>query len=235
MAAQDIQDLISRIAEAVAQRNAEISQSISGREAIIKVVPLALDTARSINNALKISIPFKSVCVEAATDSTTKIFMGLGDNSLSAMGDAKQLTANDSFEFSGMVSSAYLYWAAQSGKSMNLVFSTMGAFKPGSQISQISGGVSVSEGSALASNLLTGGVATIAVVTGAGQKIIDSDTSRKNMQIFTDAPIWIGDSSVAVNTRGVRVEAGLFNWPCTAALYATAVAGTANVYGNDTR
>lgn len=235
--AQDLQELTAIVAEVVAKRNAQISQSISGREALVKKVPIDLTTARSRNNALKVPIPFISVVVEAATDSTAKLYLSLGDNTLSSIEDAKELKANDSFEFSAMVAVAYLWWDAQSGKSMNLCFATTGVFKPGSQISQISGGLAISEGSALSSAKLgsLGTAATVAVPTGAGTVILPADTDRKNNRMYTDADIWIGDASVAVDARGIYVPAGWFEWPCTSILYATSVAGTANVYGNDTR
>lgn len=184
---QDLNDLNLRVADKQAGRSADIAQNIRGREALLKKVYIDLTTAQSSSNAKKISIPFKSVSVEGATDSSTNLFMALGDNSLDAVNDAKQLKSNDSFEFDSMVSSCYLYWTAQSGKSLYLVFSTTGAFRPGSQISVISGGINITEGDALSSTLLTGGLPTIAVTSRV--KILDQDTSRKNFVGYTDAEI----------------------------------------------
>ena len=233
----EFNDFLSKLASWAADRNAEIAGNIQGREALLKKVPIDLSVARSVNNALKISVPFKSVTVEAATDSTCKIYLGLGDNTLDALQDAKELKANDSFDFERFVGSAFLFWDAQAGKSLKLVFSTTGSFKPGSQISQISGGLSISEGSALSSAKLgsLGTAATVAVPDSAATVILPADTDRKNNRLYTDADIWIGDASVAVNARGIPITTGWFEWPSTSILYAIAVSGTANIYGNDTR
>jgi len=233
----EFNDFLSKLADWAATRNAQIAGNIQGREALLKKVPIDLTTARSVNNALKIGVPFKSVSVEGATDSTCKIYLGLGDNTLDALQDAKELKANDSFDFDSFVSSAFVFWDAQAGKSLKLVFATTGSFKPGSQISQISGGLSISEGSAISSAKLgaAGNAATVALDAVTAAVILPSDTDRKNQRMYTDAPIWIGDASVAVNARGIPIPAGWFEWPCTSILYAISVAGTANIYGNDTR
>lgn len=231
----DINDFLSRLAEVAAKRNSEIAGNIQGREALLQKITIDLTTARSIDNALKISVPFKSVAIEDASDSNTLVYLALGDNSLDSMRNAKKLRSNDSFEFSSMVSSAFLYWSAQSGKQLTLVFSTTGTFKPGSQISVLSGGVSIADGDTLTSNLLTGGVATIAAPAGAATKILDADTARKSMKLYIDNDSWIGDASVSPGARGVLYMAGLIEIPSTAAHYIYPVSGTTNVFGNDYR
>jgi hypothetical protein len=163
--------------------------------------------------------------------------LALGDNSLAAMSDAKILKSNDSFIFDSMISSAFLYWDAQSGKSLTLCFATTGEFYPGSQISVVSGGVSITEGSALSSALLgsAGNAASVSVTSASAVQICAADSSRKKLTFYTNADLWVGDASVAVGSRGIPVYAGYFEWPSQATLYAIAVGATATVTGNDTR
>jgi hypothetical protein len=224
-------DLNTRAADKEANRISDIKKNIQGREALIKKVYIDLGTARDISNGLKISIPFKSVTVEAASDTTAYLNLSLGDNTLAAMNDAKILKSNDSFEFESMVSASFLWWPAQSGKYLTLVFATTGTFKPGSQISQISGGVTIQEGSSFSEALLSStGAATSVSVTTTATQLLKLDTDRKVATLYTDAPIFLGGSSVTAGV-GVPVGPGQFQIRNTAAIYAITAAGTATVIG----
>ncbi len=227
------EDRDSRLASEMLQRNAEIARGIEGRVLTFQKVYCDLSTAQNANNAMKIGVPFRSLFVRTATDSSAVVYFSPNENSIGNIAEAMPLYKNDSFNFGKTISGGYLWWTAQAGKIIEIYLATDGEMKPGSQVSQIAGGLSVSDGSSLISNLLTGGVATIAIVTGTAQKILDSDTDRKAAELYFDADVWVGDStSVAVGARGRLVQAGEYIYRNTAALYATAVSGTANVYGN---
>lgn len=227
--------MADRIADRIANRMSEIQRSISGREAVFQKISIDLSTARGENNGDKIAIPFRSVFVRNATDTSALVYLSPGENHIGAMASAMPLYKNDSFDFGKTLANAYLWWPAQAGKTIDLYLSTEGAMTAGSQISTIAGGLSISQGSALSSAKLAGSVALITVTSAAAVAILDADADRKNIIMFTDQDIWIGDASVAVGTRGIYIPAGFFEWPCTSLLYAIAVAADATVTGNDTR
>lgn len=212
-------------------RNQEIAEGIAGRLNVFQKIYCDLGTAQNAANAYKISVPFRSVFVREATDSSAVVYFSPNENSIGNIAEAMPLYKNDSFDFGFTLPGGYLWWTAQSGKTMSLYLSTLGRMTPGSQVSQIAGGLTVSSGSSLASNLLTGGVATIAL-TGTAAKILDTDTDRKMAELYFDADVWVGDASVAIGSRGRLVQAGEYVYQNTAQLYAVAVTGSANVFGN---
>jgi len=228
-------DSDARVADAVAERNSQIKNAIAGRLQIFQNIYCDLNTAQNSNNAYKISIPFRSIFVRAASDSTAVVYLSPNENSIGNIAEAMPIYKNDSFDFGIMMSGGFLWWPAQGGKTMSLIVSTLGHMQPGSQISQISGGLSVSDGSAIASNKLSGAVATIACAAGAATKILDADTDRKTVNIYIDGDAWVGDSLTSPNARGIFVQAGNFEFKATSALYLYPASGPVNVYGNDFR
>jgi hypothetical protein len=225
-------DYDSRVAERAAQRSAEIKQNVSGRVLSFQQVYCDLSTVQASNNARKISIPFRSLFVRDATDSSAVVYFAPNDNAIGNIAEALPLYKNDTFDFEQTMSGGFLWWTAQAGKTMTIFFSTQGAMRPGSQISQLAGGVSISTGSARASNGLgsAGNAASVALSSTAAM-ILKSDTSRKNATLYFDSDTWIGDASVAVGSRGTFVSAGsTIEDSNTAPLYGI-VAVSGNVYG----
>ena len=229
--------LADRIADRIANRMSEIQRSISGREAVFQKISIDLSTARGENNGDKISIPFRSVFVRNATDTSAVCYLSPGENHIGAMASAMRLYNKDSFDFGKTLANAFLWWPAQAGKTIDLYLSTEGAMTAGSQISTIAGGLSISEGSALSSAKLgaLGTAALVTVTSATAILILAADADRKNVKIYTSQDIWIGDASVAVGARGAYQPAGWFEWPSTALLYAIAVGADATVTGNDLR
>lgn len=226
------EDRESRLASSQLQRNAEIARGIEGRVLTFQKVYCDLATAQNANNAMKISVPFRALFVRTATDSTAVVYFSPNENSIGNIAEAMPLYKNDSFNFGIMIAGGYLWWPAQTGKIMEIYLSTEGEMKPGSQVSQIAGGLSVSDGSSLASNLLTGGLATIALPAAAATKILDTDTDRKSAELYFDTDVWVGDASVSPNARGLLVLAGGYTYKNTAQLYAYPDSGAGNVFGN---
>jgi len=229
----DANDFNARVADKQAQRNADIRQNIQGREALLKKVYIDLSTARDKNNALKISIPFKSVVVEQASDPSAVVNLVLGDNNLSAIADSKQLKQNDSFQFESTVSSAYLWWDAQSGKSLYLVFATTGNFFTGSQLSTISGGVTTSDGASVNdTGLGASSNASSITIASSATLILPQDLNRKVAELYVNGgDIMIGGSAVTTGKGVPRLNGERFEWRNTAALYGILVNGAPIVTG----
>lgn len=228
----DMNDFFARLSEFAKQQQSEIAGNIQGRQALIKKVYIDLGTARTPGNPYKISIPFKSVVVEGASDSTAYLNLALGDSSLDAINDAKILKSNDSFEFQQMVSSSYLWWPAQSGKYLTLAFATTGFFRPGSQVSQLAGGVTILDGSSFSQALLgSGGNATSVAISTTAAVILPADTDRKTATLVSSVPAFIGNSAIA-SDLGVPVQANQpFVIRNTAAIYAITAAGSGLITG----
>jgi len=218
------------------ERESEISEMLSGRANIFQKVYCDLATAQPSNRLYRVTIPFRSIFVRDATDSTAVVYFSPNENSIGNVAEALPLYKNDTFDFARMIAGGYFWWDAQAGKTMSIYVSTMGAMRAGSQLSQISGGFSISDGSAIASNKLTGEVATIACPAGAATQILSADSDRKVMNLYIDGAAWIGDASVAPNARGTLVQPGIITINSTALLYLYPAGGaTVNVYGNDYR
>jgi len=231
---RDFSDLDSdaRIADASAQRASELRRGNSGRLAIFSKIYCDLRTAQSQNNAYKISVPFRSVFVRSATDSNAVVYLAPNENAIGNIAEALPLYKNDSFNFGVMMAGAFLWWPQQPGKTMELYVSTEGDMKPGSQLSQLAGGVSVLDGTTVISDGLasTADQATIAIATAT--MVLPADTDRKKATLYIDGDCWGGDASVAVGARGVLFKAGLIELANTGAFYLAPVLGTVNVYGN---
>jgi hypothetical protein len=185
-------------------------------------ITLDLTTAKLSTSPMKIAFPFTSIFVASATDTTVNVKMQLfGQDSMNSV---FSMSKNDSFTMPFPVPEAYLSWPAQAGKSITIVFFVSGEFRPGSQISVINGGVSISEGSAVS----LGGQVTLAAATAG---IIAPALSTRNVawiQNKTGADLYLGDSSITDGgaTEGIKVPPDyIIQWRSTAALYGYSTAG----------
>jgi hypothetical protein len=185
----------------------------------VQKVVIDLSTARLPTQPYKISVPFKSLYVQDATDiySTIDVQVGTQDSLQSVFSIKK----NDSWNSDYPISECYLSWAAQSGKSITLILFTNAAFNSGSQISVTGGGVSISEGSSFTQSALT-------FVGATALSIFASDSTRKIgvFQNKTGASVWVGNSTVTNTNAFFEVAAGAdFVWRNTGQLYGYSVAG----------
>lgn len=217
------------------RQKAGILRSSDQRPKLSLRVPIQLDNARSESNPLVIIQPFNGFYVEEATDSTTEVKMGLGSTDNYNTGNYSTLKQNDAAFSPEEIRGCTLFWDAQAGKEIVLVFYVGLEFRPGSLLSVITGGVTVTDGDALSSAKLQGDVATIACPGGSATQILAADADRKVNYLYIDSPAWIGDASVAPGARGVLYQAGLIEWRSPAAAYLYPVAGVVNVFGNDFR
>lgn len=182
-----------------------------------------LTTARTSANPLRVNVPFTSYIVEAATDTNTNVYLAPSSDSIVSLSNYKLIKLNDSAEYSRTQNDCFLYWPAQSGATMTIVFFVDVAFRPGSQISVTAGGVSITEGSAFSNSVITLAAATAGI-------LCPSSTSRKvaSFENETGADMWLGSSSVTNtgSTKGqVLHPGGRFSWKNSAPLYGYSVAG----------
>jgi len=227
----ELQSIIqSRKSESVAG----LQNAAQSRRKIVYVRTYDLTTAKLVTAPEILDFNFQSFWVVDASDSSTSVSLVANPQREGLLNDAVTLKNNLFLDLKYPIAGAQLYWSAQSGKTITIAFFTEGEVKPGSLVSAISGGVARIDGSSFTSaGLGSGGAsASVIVASGAGTMILKADTSRKCATVYTDQAIWIGDSSVAVGTRGIPVAAGsTFEWRNLGALYACAVGVTATITG----
>lgn len=183
----------------------------------------SLATAVTRAGAQEFAGPFKSIYVESATDSDT--FVWVFTNSREMQNVAFKMTMNSSVEFNYPVSKVFVFWDAQASKSMTLKAFSDAVFRTGKIISQNAGGVSISDGSAIAAAARTTLAATTAAI------IAPQNLNRKNglVQNNTGADLWIAGTSAVTNsgaTRGIKLPDGaIYELRNTGALYGYSVAG----------
>lgn len=183
---------------------------------------LDLTTARLRGNEFAIGFPFRSIYVRDASDSSTELFLLL--NTQDTWQPAIRLRKNDVFTLSAPTAKAWLYWAAQSGKTVDLQFTLTSVFSPGNFLVSNTSGL---DGTAIASDA-KGGVTTSAAILVAG------NTSRKQTTVFNDtgATMYIGGSGVTLPAGanpGIPIfDQQSFVWKNTAALYVIAAGAVAS-------
>lgn len=200
-------------------KKAKIFESGTQRPFAIQKFTLDLATARLEENPFKISAPFTSIFVEDATDSGTEIF--LKPNAQDKFQSPIKLRDRDSLTFEYPINEAYIHWDAQTGKEITFVIFVDAKFESGTQISQTSGGVTVSTGSILATDTPI----TLAATTTTEIAPQNLDRKLTTLQNKTGSILYIGGAGVD-NTDGLEVPIdGFIYHRNTAALYGYSVAG----------
>lgn len=188
----------------------------------IQVYPsIALTTALDRTQAQRISSAFKTLYVSDATDTSTYIyFLPMTNDSLQS---PLKLKLGDALNFEKQVPGGYIYWDAQSGKTIELTLFYSGDFRSGSIRSVNAGGVTINFGSSIST-------AQVALAAASATQIFASDTSRKSatIQNTSGASIWVGPSTVTNSGANIGLEVApgaSLEFQNTAALYAYSVAG----------
>ncbi|MGE4109034.1 MAG: hypothetical protein AB7F66_17685 [Bacteriovoracia bacterium] len=202
-------------------RAADIRRRSDERPASMQRIVLTADqlaTAASEGNPYKIPFPFNSFHVESATDQTVEVRLSPDDQSVRSIANYKTLKLNDSGVFTEVLSGGYLTWAAQAGKTMTIVFFVDVDWRSGSQLSLTAGGISISDGSAVATSVVT-------LAAAAATVLFAADSTRKLGTWINDTGItqYIGPATVTATgaTKGMPVAPGaVIEWRNTAALYA---------------
>lgn len=225
-----------RISESDAQSKANIIRSSEQRPKMALRLVLPLDVAATAENPKLISQPFNGYYVEdAGTDAGAVVRLAYGGIDKYATDNYTSLGKNDSAYSTEEIKQATLQWTAQAGKTLTLIFFLGVDFRPGSLLSQIEGGVSIIEGSAMSQAMLgsAGNASTVSVTTTATM-ILPADNDRKLATLQTDAPIQLGNSAVVAtpgSETGLTINPGQFQIRNTGAVYAIVAGGTANITG----
>ena len=213
------QDTQAIIKAASLLQQAKIFEGGTQRPFGIQKFVLDLSTARDANQPFKISAAFTSVFVEDATDSGT--YVNMRPNAPDNFQSDLKLRDRDSWSSEYPISEAYLNWPAQTGKTINIIIFVSSKFESGTQISQTSGGLSISTGSIIANDTpVTLGAATAAIIA-----VQNFDRKLTTLQNKTGSTLYIGGVGVN-NTNGIEIPSdGIIYWQNTAALYGYSVAG----------
>lgn len=215
------------------QQEAAIRRSSDLRPKLAMRMEFDLSVARTAQDPVVIFQPFNGFYVEETTDTTTEVKFSLGSVDRYQTDNYTTLKRNDAGYSPEEIKSACLFWDAQSGKTLVVVFYVGVEFRPGSLLNVITGGVTIQEGTAIAQDALgaAGNATSVACSTTIAQ-LLEADSDRKVAKLFNPGTdLWVGNSGV---TAGV----GLY-WPSntwltvknTAAIYAIAAAGTSTVTG----
>jgi hypothetical protein len=222
-------EVISRIARELVAEAQRLDQAkiFEGQQNPPEVQKFTLDLseARDINDPLIVGFPFKSVFVGSA--SNTSLLVNMRVFAKDAQQSSFPLQRKDAVSFENPITQAFLHWDAfDVNDTIDLYFFRTGDFRSGSQISVSSGGVTVSDGSILTTN-----VHTLAATTATS--ILNQDTSRKTATIQNNTTdfVFLGTATInGVSDYGIKLSPGqAFNYNNTAALYAYA-----NVIGDVT-
>lgn len=175
----------------------------------ILVLNYSLTTEVTEANAIRIGYPFQSLYVLEASDAATYVQIKLDTNN-QYEGNLK-LFKKDSCSFPYQHRDAFIYWPAQSGKSLTLILFVTGMFKPGSFYAEIS--------SAVEANSITN-VAPVNV-GGSATAILAQDLNRKVAILYNAGSniVYIGASSVTTANGIPLAPSGSISYKNTAAIY----------------
>lgn len=189
----------------------------------VQVLTLNLTTARLETDPFRVNFPWRTVFVKKATDSSVEI--QLKPQTDDSYQSSVPLNRNDIFSNEYPFASASLYWSAQPGKSITLIFFVNAEFRSGSLISVTSGGLVATNGDSFTT-------ANLSFVAATPLKIFNQDFDRKNgvFQNNSGAVIYLGTSSVSSvisNANiGLAIQDGQsFEWKNTAELWGISALG----------
>lgn len=215
--------------------DAQVRQSSDLRPRMVQTIPLNLAVAVSRNNPMVLMNPFDGVWMGVASDASVKVNLCPGGYDEYNLNQPIGMTLNSAFKADKAVKQCSLWWDAQPGQTAEITFFLGIDFRPGSYLSQISGGVTLIGGTSIATGTLGSGgnAANVAVTDAAAVQLCVINSQRKAFNFYTDTIVWIGDSGVTVN-RGTRVMPGSWVWNNTGALYAIAeLGGVASISGSE--
>jgi hypothetical protein len=208
---------------------AAISQ-LASPSSEVQVLTLDLSVAQDINNPLQIGTA-RTIFVAATTgDPNGTAQIQFRPNSRMQSQAPIPLGKKDSYVGVIPWGQGFLHWAAQPGVKVTVLLLTHGAFYSGSQINQITGTMSVSEGTTGPSSS-----AAVSLTTTVAAQILTADGTRVVTTIENQGqvPIYLGDANVtgiAGAKPGIRLQPGAtYDWKNTGALYGALDAANAGV------
>ena len=225
-------DVVAVARQILGQANIQNQASIIGDGAeqnsplIVQVI--ALDTARDITNPLILDFPFQSVTVQTATDQNTNVLISFNTRTTEGTANGLTLKNNSVCNFPYSVARAYLWWAAQAGKTVTLAFLRTGNFTTGNNITSISGGVVVQEGGTITTRTL----ASLPAISSTAGILCPADATRICEYITNQDGFnyYLGDASVTkpggLNPGITMTPGSIYILRNTGALYACTDAST---------
>lgn len=210
--------------------DAAIRSSSDLRNRVQLRIPLALDTARTDTNPLIIENPFTGFYVEAATDSDVSVKIAFTSDESQNLSQYTTIKKNDSASATmGIFRRALLTWAAQSGKTMTIVFYLGVDLRPGSLNSVITGGVTVITGDAWVSTVVAVSTVTQIVAASSTRKMATIGNPRTS-----GVDLWIGGANTVDAeggaTPGILLEPGdYYEYRGQGAIYGITTGAVVNV------
>jgi hypothetical protein len=207
--------------------------SIEGRKTVFYAKTFNLATDKDQFAPEVLNFQFRSFWVISTTDNTCQVTMIPNDVSEGQLNGAITLKQNlaikNGFPFSG----AQFYWSAQSGKTMTVLFFVDADVTPGSQITNISGGVTISAGSSRSDAALASTQDQPSVTIGASPTMIfPADSARLGAELeVAGGTIKLGGSGITSTNGATRNDGDRWDDANTGALYGILVSGTPKVTG----
>lgn len=195
----------------------------------VRSITLTLNTAVLSTAPFAIGFPFRSLYVVGATDSNVLVNLKLATQD--SFQDSIPLQLNTSYVLPFSTNKAFLHWTAQTSKTITILFFVHGEFSTNSVQVVQSGGVRITDGSAVAEQ-------AVATVTTTAAQLFASDTTRIKMMIsnFGGTSIFIGGTSSVTDDAGgfpgIEIApGGSYAWENTAACYAISKGGSNTAIG----
>lgn len=185
-----------------------------------------LATARDVADAYKVPFKFKSIRVQAASGADVQVYLIAGKNVSGR--DAILLRQNDTINFD-YLTEGWLYWEAQSGETMDIIFGVDVTFRQGSLISESTGRIVIGEGA----NISTPDNVTVDDTAG-GIEILPTLATRTKAIIQNQGSnqVRLGASTGLTFAKGIILEPdGVFEYRGTAALYGICNTGLSSSIG----
>lgn len=180
-----------------------------------------IDLTTAPTNPLLVAFPFQSVYIMAASDTSATI--DLKPISQDENNNYVSLYLKDSMAFNHSINKCYLNWAAQSGKTITLIFFVDAKFQTGSFLNQVTSSLDGSSINDFSQVVLSSTTAAPINVT-----------ARNTITIQNQGPdeCWIGGSgvsAVAGAEKGIKlIPGGIISYKNSAGVYG-AVLGSANI------
>jgi hypothetical protein len=228
-----VSSYLSRKHASQANAAADIQQVIEGRKTVFFAKTFDLGTVRDQYNPEELAFQFRSFWVISATDNTATVSMIPNARAEGQLNGAITLKQNLTFKNGYPFSGAQFFWSAQSGKTMTVLFFVDADVSPGTQITQISGGVNIGNGSSRSDAALDSAQNQPSVTIGAGATlIVPADSARISMELqVSGGDIRLGGSTVTTAKGVSRVDGERWEDTNTGALYAIKVSGTPVITG----
>lgn len=213
-----LQSAARRAAEDAVKNFSEINQSTVVRPLPFLAVTIPLDTAATEESPWQLpAFPFRGIWVSDATDTEVSVNLILHSREKQHTMYPLPIKKNFNAEFPYLIGQAYLTFDAQADKTINLILIKEGKIDPGFEISDTSGGVSITTGDSATQE-------TDFALTNVATEILAAAATRKQALLYNHGPdrAWLGGAGLdgTIGSKsGIPVDVGAsFQWDSQAAL-----------------